>query len=154
MLIVMHYGSQFFQLLQWAVQSHLIHFIWLHCCPQFFLDRLQFLKSKAVILLHLTSNPSGSKYSAVPQAFQRLQLICCWTLSTILSILKKKPVLFLKKTQRFGDWILSPKRCFFLRNRTGFLRMDKMVDNVQQHINCNNLPSSQTFRSHSKDVWY
>jgi hypothetical protein len=25
-----------------------------------------------------------------------------------------------------------------------------MVDNVQQHINCNNLQSSQTFRSYSR----
>jgi hypothetical protein len=28
------------------------------------------------------------------------------------------------------------------------VRTDKMMVNVQQHINCNNLPSSQTFRSY------
>jgi hypothetical protein len=35
------------------------------------------------------------------------QILCFWTLSIVLSLSKNRPVYFFK-TQRFGDWILSP----------------------------------------------
>jgi hypothetical protein len=69
-----------------------------------------------------------------------MQLLCFWTLSVVL---------FIYKTQRFEDWILSPssgknysygnriqsrKRCVLSKNRT--------MDNVQKHNHCINIPSS------------
>jgi hypothetical protein len=41
-----------------------------------------------------------------------------------------------------------------LRNVWFFLKMDKTMDNVQKHNTCNNIPSSQTFKSYVSDSFH
>jgi hypothetical protein len=44
-----------------------------------------------------------------------------------------------------GDRIQSPKRCVLRHKQDDNLDKDETMDNVQEHNNCTNLPSSQTF---------
>jgi hypothetical protein len=59
-----------------------------------------FLFAELVIRLHWKSQQTAGRS---PLA----QILCFWTLSIVLSSSKTPSCLFFK-TQRFGDWILSP----------------------------------------------
>jgi hypothetical protein len=73
--------------------------------------------------------------------FQKFQILCFWTLSVIL---------FLFKTQCFGDWILKTDRIQTLKHCV--LNKSRMMDNVQKHHICVNVPMSLTFRSYSQEL--
>jgi hypothetical protein len=46
------------------------------------------------------------------------------------------------------ETIQSPKHCVLKNKQDGGLDKDKMMDNVQKHNICTNVPLSQTFRSY------
>jgi hypothetical protein len=70
--------------------------------------------------------------------YAALQLLCFWTLPIVL---------FLFKTQRFGDWILSPSSSrTWNESPSHCVKKNRTMDNnVQKHNNCINIPPSQTF---------
>jgi hypothetical protein len=69
------------------------------------------------------------------QNYVMLHLLCFCALSIVL---------FLFKTQRFGDWIPSPSsggtESLYILNK------NRTMDNAQKHSKCINILSSQTFR--------
>jgi hypothetical protein len=58
-----------------------------------------------------------------------VQILCFCTLS-------KTPSCLFCKTWRFGEWILSPKRCVLKNKQDGVFDKDKTMDNVQKHNIC------------------
>jgi hypothetical protein len=72
--------------------------------------------------------------------FQKFQILCFWTLPVIL---------FLFKTQCFGDWILKTDGIQPLKH---CVLNKRIMDNVQKHNICVNVPMSLTFRSYSQEL--
>jgi hypothetical protein len=114
-------------------------------------------------------------FVSVPRLVYIVRILCCWTSSIVLS-LSKNIVLFISQNTTFRrldsvsgpeigtssiDWaqlsrfyLKTETGCslrnvvFWKINRTLFLDKDRLMDNVQQHNICTNVPSSKTFRSH------
>jgi hypothetical protein len=77
-----------------------------------------------------------------------VQILRFWTLPMVLFLSKRHSCLSFK-TQRFGDWILSPSssKTYSVgsNKQDGVLDKDKTMDNVQKSNICSVLSNTLTF---------
>jgi hypothetical protein len=69
----------------------------------------------------------------------KVQVLCFWTFSIILSVSKHLKTETECSLQKIVFWKI---------NKTVFLDKDRMMENVQKYNICTNVPLSQTFRSY------